>query len=301
MGGAAAWCDAARRGEERWRAQPRDVGGGPGAGAVSFDDLAFVASGKLATPAQHTVNGPLLLAVTDEAYVDALRGETTAGMAEVAGYCPWFEGLWEKARRDNVGVVAVRQLLPQVQDDAATERRRESAAAQTRERAFDDATRALCDRVSEVLVVAPGGDEDLDLETVGRLQDALSGFQAACQEVQRLGPVAAGFDTLRSQVEKLSLHALAAQKALAEAEQIGAVHAVFLKPQRVIAGAAVVGLVLLLRVPAALYVLVGLFVLVVGYRVYAGFQATESALEKLRLFGLHARSFVRDRAARGNG
>ena len=188
----AAWCDAARRGEERWRAQPRDVGGGPGAGAVSFDDLAFVASGKLATPAQHTVNGPLLLAVTDEAYVDALRGETTAGMAEVAGYCPWFEGLWEKARRDNVGVVAVRQLLPQVQDDAATERRRESAAAQTRERAFDDATRALCDRVSEVLVVAPGGDEDLDLETVGRLQDALSGFQAACQEVQRLGPVAAG-------------------------------------------------------------------------------------------------------------
>jgi hypothetical protein len=176
-----------------------------------------------------------------------------------------------------------------------------SAAAQACARALDDATRALCDRASAVLALAPGGDEDLPLATAGRLQDALNGFQAACQEVQRVGPAAAGFAALRSQVEKLSLHALAAQKALAEAERMGAVHAVFLKPQRVVAGAVAVGLLLLLRAPVALYLLIGLLLLVAGYRFYAGFQATESALEKLRLFGLHARSFLRDRAARGNG
>ena len=34
------------------------------------------------------VNGALLLALTDAAYVDALRGEVTAALAQVAGQCP---------------------------------------------------------------------------------------------------------------------------------------------------------------------------------------------------------------------
>ena len=36
--------------------------------------------------------------------------------------------------------------------------------------------------------------------------------------------------------------------------------------------------------------------LVVGYRWYGGFRATEEALAKLRLFGLHARTFLRSEA-----
>ena len=37
-------------------------------------------------------------------YVSALRGEVTAALGGIAGYCPWFEALWEKAHDDAVGV-----------------------------------------------------------------------------------------------------------------------------------------------------------------------------------------------------
>ncbi|MFO1315512.1 MAG: protein kinase [Burkholderiales bacterium] len=285
--------DAARRAEEQWRAQPRDVGGGAGSGAVSFDDLAFVATGKLAPPPQRAVNGPLLLALTDAAYADALRGEVAGGLARVAGYCPWFEALWESVQHDPVGVVAARQLLPQAQDDAALETKRQSATAGARARAFDEARDALRASLAEVLALAPTGDEDLAHDTAARLLDAFNGFHAACQNVLRFGDGGDDFDELRRALEKLSQLALSAQRALAEAEQVGGVNAIFLAPQRLLVGGAVIGVALLLRVPAALLVVLAAVALVVAYRWYAGFRSTEAALAKLRLFGLSARTFLR--------
>ena len=87
--------------------------------------------------------------------------------------------------------------------------------------------------------------------------------------------------------------ALAAQRALAEAEEIGGVNAIFLAPQRLAIGVVIVAVTLLLRVPAVILLVLAGLGLVVGYRWYAGFRATEASLAKLRLFVLHAKTYLR--------
>lgn len=288
-----ALCDQARRAEEKWRARPRDVGGVAGSSAVSFDDLAFVASGKLATPPQRTVNGLLLFALDSDAYLDALRGEVESGLARVAGYCPWFDAMWESVRGDPVGVVAAHQLLPQAQDDATVELKRQEATAKARARSFADSVDELRDRLRDVLALSPPGDEDLERATVSRLLDALNDCQAACRKVTAAGQLGAEADAARRAAENLSLLALAAQGALGEAEQLAGVNAIFLAPQRLVVGGLIIGAALLLRSPAVILVVLAAAALAVGYRWYLGFRATEESLAKLRRFGLHARTFLR--------
>jgi len=47
------------------------------------------------------------------------------------------------------------------------------------------------------------------------------------------------------------------------------------------------------RTPVVMLVVAAVVALVVGYRWLAGFNATEEALKRLRLFGLHGRTFLR--------
>lgn len=288
---AGAW-QGAQRAEERFRQQPRDVGGGTP--AVSYDDLAFASPGWLALPPQRVVNGPLLVALADAPYVEALRGEVIAGLAKVAGYCPWFESLWEKMRDEAVGVVAARMLLPFAQDAAAQETRRQSATAEARVRMGKEARDALRTRVSDVLSLSPSGDGDLDHETVAQLLEAFDGLQLACQGVARVAQGDAAGEELRRAAEKLSTLGLSAQRALAEAEQVQGVNAILLTPPRLAAGAALIGAALLLRMPIAILVVLAAAALFVGYRWYVGYRATEESLAKLRSFGLHGRTFLRN-------
>jgi hypothetical protein len=285
--------EAARSAEEKWRQRPRDVGGGAGAQAVSFDDLAYTATGRLEPPTQRTINGPLLVAQADPAYIDAVRGEVTGVLAGIAGYCGWFEALWTQAQRHAAGVLLARALLPHAQEDAAKETRRQAASDDARARQFDDAKDALRAALEEILALAPNGDEDLEAETVSQLLDAFDGVQRACQNVARLPSTDPGYDALRRAAEKLASFGLSAQRALAQSEEIQGVNAIFLTPQRLVYGLAILGGALLLRVPVAFLVLLAGAALAVGYRWYVGFRATEDALSKLRLFGLHARTFLR--------
>jgi hypothetical protein len=111
--------------------------------------------------------------------------------------------------------------------------------------------------------------------------------------VARLAHTDAGYEELRRSAEKLSTLGVAAQRALATAEEVHGVNAIFLGPQRIAIGVFVIGIALLMRVPIAVVVLFAVVALVVGYRWYAGFRATEASLAKLRLFGLHGRTFLR--------
>lgn len=285
--------EAARRAEETWRQRPRDVGGGAEAQAVSFDDLAYTASGRLEPPTQRTINGPLLVAQADPAYIDALRGEVTGVLAGIAGYCGWFEALWTQAQRHAAGVLLARALLPHAREDAAKETRREAASEDARARQFDEAKAALRAALEEVIALAPNGDEDLAAETVSQLLDMFDVVQRACQNVARLPSTDPDYDALRRAAEKLSSFGLSAQRALAQSEEIQGVNAIFLTPQRLVYGLAILGGALLLRVPVAFLVLLAGAALAVAYRWYVGFRATEGALAKLRLFGLHARTFLR--------
>ena len=67
-----------------------------------MDDLMFSSPAWLAPPPQHGINGPLLLALSDAAYVDLLRAEVVAAQAEVAAYCPWYDALCAGAESDPV-------------------------------------------------------------------------------------------------------------------------------------------------------------------------------------------------------
>ena len=285
--------EAARDAEEKWRKRPREVGGDAGSHAVSYDDLAFAATRRLEVPPQHAVNGALLLAQADAGYVDALRGEVIGGLGEVAGFCPWFDALWEKAQHHAPGVVAARLLLAQAQDDAAIEAKRQSATAGARARSFEEARDELRERVAQVLVLVPMADEDVPAQRVTELLDAFGPFQIACQKVLRSGHAEPEFEALRRTTEKLSSLGLAAQRALTEAEDVSGINAIFLAPQRIAIGVVVLAGALFLRVPAVILVLLAAAALAIGYRWYMGFHATEAVLAKLRHFGLHGRTFLR--------
>ncbi len=285
----AGYWELAQRAEERWRRAPRDVGGGR---AVSFDDLAYVATGRLELPAQREIHGPLLLALHDAEYVPALRDAVNAGLVDIAGRCPWFEALWESAQKESVGVVAAYALLPQAKEDAAAEARREKAAAEARAQDFAAARGEVCARLEEVLMLVPTGDEDLAKETVGRLLETLNGFQAAAQRLLALPDAGVEGEALRRGLEKLASLGFAAQRSLAATEATTGVNAIFYSP-RALLGVVAGAVILLIRVPAVLIGLGVVVALVLGYRWYSGFHATERALERLRVFGLSARSFLR--------
>jgi hypothetical protein len=285
--------EAARAAEEKWRKQPRDVGGAAGTQAVSYDDLAFVATGRLELPPQRVVNGALLLAQAEAGYVEALRGEVIGGLGSVAGFCPWFDVMWDKAQRHAIGVVVARHMLAHAQDDAAMEARRQAATAGARSRILEEARDELREHLAAVLAFVPSGDEELAAETVTELLDAFNGFQLACQKVLRLGHAEPELDALRMTTEKLSSLGLSAQRALAEAEEISGVNAIFLTPQRLVIGVAILGGALLLRVPVVILIVLAAAALAIGYRWCMGFRATEAVLTKLRLFSLHGKTFLR--------
>ena len=285
---------AARDAEEKWRKQPRDVGGGAGAHAVSYDDLAFVAIGRLELPPQrsgqrrHCCWRRRMTATSTRC-----AARSSAGLHVVSGFCPWFDALWEKAQRHPVGVVVSRQMLAHAQDDAAMEARRQAATTGARAHVFEEARDAMRERLAAVLALVPDGDEELSAGTVHELLDAFDAFQLACQNVLRLGHAGPEFDALRLTTEKLSSLGLGAQRALAEAEEIGGVNAIFLTPQRLVIGVAILAGALLLRVPVVILVVLAAAALAIGYRWYMGFRATEAVLSKLRLFSLHGKTFLR--------
>ena len=283
--------EEAQREEERWRAQPRDVGGS--AHAVSYDDLAYASPGRLALPAQRIVNGPLVLALTDPAYVEGLRGEVIAGLAKVTGYCPWYEAIWDKAQPDTMGVLTSHVLLPFAADAAAQEVRRQSATSEARARSRAEARELLRVHVSEVLALSPAGDEDLAPAAVPQLLDAFNGVQLACQSIARLAHGDDKFEELRRTAEKLSTLAMAAQRELADAEETHGVNAIFFTPQRLAIAGVIVTVALAFRNAIAILVAFAIVALGLGYRWYVGYRSTEGVLGKLRLFGLHGRTFVR--------
>jgi hypothetical protein len=285
---------AARVAEEKWRMEPRAVAGAASAKVVSFDDLAYASPARLSPPPQRAVNAAILLARHDAAYVDALRGEIVAGLGEIAGDCPWYEALWEKAQRDAVGVLVAHRLLPHARDDADMEGRRQAASDQARARIVAEAREELRERVAAVLAIAPEDDGDVDHATATELLEALGPFQQACQQVLRLGYADPDSEALRRSAEKLSSLGLATQRALADCERVQGVNAIFLRPERLMIGAIVFAIALAVRVPWVLLAVLVAAVLGVGYRWYMGFRATEVALAKLKLLRLHGRTFLRD-------
>ncbi len=284
---------AARAAEEAWRKEPRPVAGLASAKVVSFDDLVFAAPTRLAPPPQRAIHATLLLAQTQPDYVSALRGEVIGGLAEVAGHCPWFEALGEKAQRDPIAMLVAHRMLPHARDDAAMESRRDAASSDARARIIAEARDALRARVSELLAIPVDDDGDLDRQTTSRLLDALAHLQQACRTAVSLGYADPDVDALRRSAERLSTLGLSTQQALTQCEEAHGINAIFLRPERLVI-AVVIGLGAL--VSRSAWIIAAVFVIAVaafGYRWYAGFQAGDEALAQLRSLRLNARTFLR--------
>jgi hypothetical protein len=286
---AATWHEAQRT-EESSRREARDAGGAP---VVSVDDLMYVSTGRLVMPEQRIVNGALLVALHDDAYVEALRGQIAGAFAKVAGYCSWFETVWGRASADPMGVLACHALLAVAQDDAALEVKRQAASEQARAGMRQEARAELGNIAQAILDLSPTGDEDLTREQVSELLDEFGALDRACVRVARLGLTDAESEELRKHAEKLATFGAAAQRALARTEEVRGINAIFLTPERLAIGGIVLLFAILSRMAVALIVVLGAAALVVGYRWLRGFNATEEALRRLRAFGLHARNFLR--------
>ena len=266
------------------------MGGGR---AVSFDDLAYASPPRLGLPEQRIVNGPLLVALHDDAYVDALRGQVTGGLAQVAGYCGWYEKLASTMARDRMGALVCHALLAIAQDDAGAEAKRQAASAQARAAMCEEARGELRALVEGILELSPTGDEDLGNDHVTQLLDLFTELDGACVRVARLGLADAEYEELRKHAEKLASFGAGAQRALMRAEEVRGINAMFITPQRLAIGGAILMGAVLIRIPVAILGAIAAVALFVGYRWLRGFTATEEALKKLRTFGLHARNFLR--------
>lgn len=286
---AAAW-ERARAAEEAHAKRPRDVGGGA---AVSFDDLVYGHHGRLELPPRRAQNPALLLAGTDAAYVDALRGEVVAALGELTGFCPWFDSAWEAMHDDAAGILAAHALLPYARDAAMEEKRRQAASAEARMRTRVEAQQELRAQVSRILALSPKADEDLESGALHELLQAFDGVQRACTAIAQLAFTDEESERLRASAEKLASFGAQAQRSLARIEEVRATNAIFLTRQRITGALIAFGVALLLRQPVLLVVLLVGATLVVAYRWYSGFHVTEAALKRLRLFGLHGRSFLR--------
>jgi len=125
------------------------------------------------------------------------------------------------------------------------------------------------------------------------LLDTFDGVQRVCTAIAHLAGSDDDDERLRASAEKLASFGAQAQRALARIEEVQGMNAIFLTRERIIGALVAFGIALLLRQPILLIVLLVAATLVVAYRWYSGFHATEAALKRLRLFGLHGRSFLR--------
>jgi len=290
----------ARAAEEKWRAEPRAIAGAPGAAVVSFDDLAFQPTGRLAPPPQRAANGAIIVACNDAGYVEALRGEVLGRLASIAGYCPWFESLWDSAQRTPIGVVVAHRLLLFADDDARIEARRQSATDSARADIVARAREELRSRLAHVVDIAPDDNADPDTEAMAQMQAALDPLQQACQQTIALPYADADCEALRRHADKFATMGMAVQRALAGAQEAKGVNAIFLRPDRLAIGGAVVFGSLVFRMPWVTAFLLVAAAIVAGWRWYAGFRATEAVLAKFRLLRVHAKSFLRAPAAGGD-
>jgi hypothetical protein len=286
---AATWRDAQRT-EEASRREPRDE---DDRSAVSYDDLMFTSAHRLAMPERYNVNGALLVALHDSAYVDALRGHITGGLAKVTGYCRWFEAVWNKVSADPVGVLVCQALLSVAQEDAKVEVKRQAASEQARAGMRDEARDELASVVQSIVDLLPTGNEDLTADQVGEILDLFITLDAACVRVARLNLADAEYEELRRHAERLAGFGSAAQRALARTEEVSGISAIFLQPQRLAVGAVALFMAFVSRSAVAIGVVLAALALFVGYRWLRRFNATEDALKRLRVFGLHARTFLR--------
>jgi hypothetical protein len=278
--------------EDQWRKQPKPVAGVESARVVNFDDLLFGASGRLAQPPQGKVNAVLLLALNDDRYAAALRGEVAGSQAEVAGFCPWYDALWQRFEQDRVGVIVAQRMLPHARDDATQESRRRAATGKVRVEIVDEARENVRSKLASLLHSAEITG-DFGARTSIELLTALERFQEACYRALGLGFADAEYANFCRGIEKLSMHGHAAQKALMRCEEVHATNAVFMRPERLIIAAIIVGLILLLlQAPWSALALALLVAGVLGYRWYMGLEATERARAAIRLLRLHAKGVL---------
>lgn len=262
-------------------------------GAVNFDDLVYAHPTSLDVPPRRLVNGPLLVAGVDPGYVDGLRGEVVAAIAAAEGAWAWFGALWDGAHEAPADVLVAHMLLPNLREAARHDKRRRAATAQARARTRAEAQSQLRAYVARILELLPPGNENIAPESIDALLEAFEGLQNTCIAVAGLEDDDEAYATLRESAEKLASYGASAQRALARIEAAQGTSAIFFTRQRITGAMIVLGIAIMLRQPL---VLVGLLVVagvVLAFRWYSAFHTTETALARLRVFGLHGRTFLR--------
>lgn len=277
----------ARKAELDWRKKPRAVAGFDHAEVVSYDDVMYGATMRMTAPAQATVNASLLLAQADAGYVAGLRGEITAVLAEVSGYCDWFEALHDKAADDPVAVLVMHRLMKPARDDAAQEKHRLGVSQEARARIVEDARRMLRERLEALLAVAPEARSGINDETAQAMLDAVPPLQEACQNALRLSVADHDCSQIHENAERISAAAASLQRALGDYEHVRSLNRIFMRPQRLAIAAFVLFLLVGIRAPVVALVLLVVALVAILYRLNLDYRATERIALHLRSLRNH--------------
>lgn len=233
--------EAAHQAEETWRTTPKKRGWAADESAyLNFDEAVYARPLRVALPERRTRNAGLLLALFETDWLAALRARILAGMAEVAGFCPWYEGLGDPATLAPGALLAMEGLLPLAREDAAAERDRQGESSRARERAL----RLMRSRVATCLdnlnAIAEHGFSAANLDD---LRHALHSFAETAAWALGQGGEGSDFQELKETIERLFRFAQRFEQALDRLDHVERVNAIFFQPYRLALGAAIIGFV----------------------------------------------------------
>jgi len=277
----AVW-NGAREAENVWRRKPRTVAGFAQAEVVSYDDVMYSAAQRLAPPAQKLVNADLLVAQVDAAYVAGLRGEVTAALAEVSGYCDWFEGLHAQAEADPIAALVAQRLMRFAREDAAQEKKRLGISQQARARIIEETAATLRERLEELLDHAPEGRKGVSDGNVAAMLEAIPPLQDACHAASRLSFSDADCSELHAGAQRISGASASLQRALADYEHVRGINKVFLQPQRLLIGGLILFVFVGIRAPLVALALIVIALVAILWRLNLDYRATERIALRLR-------------------
>lgn len=232
--------EAAHQAEETWRTTPKSQSGEDNGAYLNFDDAVYARPLRVALPERRTQNARLLLAYYEPAYVESLRSRILAGLAEIAGYCPWFESLGDLANLAPGAVVAMERLLPYAQEDAAEEKERRGESVRSRERTARLIRTRLEKALQDITEIAAHG---LRHDNLRDLRDALARFGEFAAWALGFGYADAEHQTLRESIERLLRFALRLEQALDRLEHVEEVNAIFFQPYRLGLGGVILGFI----------------------------------------------------------
>ena len=227
----------ARAAEDRWSRAPKAWHQQTGV-VVDVAYALYVQPIRMTPPSVERQHGAILLALALPAYVNIVRSEIRATIAQHAEFCPWFDAIGPLESIDSIGVMVAKQLLPLALEDTERERKHLQDAAPNQPPTTGSARAVALHEVRAVLEIARQGvDSD---SQVHLLRATLGPAQEVCARFIAQAATTPDQVSFRNAAETFARASLDLQATLDQAWGVSEINAIWLEPQRLMIAAAIV-------------------------------------------------------------